>query len=149
MCIVTGDLFHSAVGDEVKDLYELVSSHSSVQFILTSGNHDPHLSDYPPNFNVSERYELGPFSFSHEPISNTEYYQFTGHLHPILKMNGKARNRVSLKAFWVRTNQCILPAFGYTTYGKTIQPGPEDLLLGAAPDQIIALNHSDFTRIQR
>lgn len=148
-CIIAGDLFHSNVKEELQHFYQFLNEHSSISFILTTGNHDSELTAPPDNLVICDRHQLGPFRFSHEMEEREDLYQFCGHLHPIVTVNGKAKRQLSFKAFWIRSNACILPAFGYTTYGLRVDPVKDDLLLAAGHNQLITIDQSNFSKIQR
>jgi metallophosphoesterase superfamily enzyme len=78
-----------------------------------------------------------PFVFRHDAAGETEVYALTGHLHPVVCMYGRGRDRLTLPVFWFRQNYAVLPAFGSFTGGYRIYPYQDDRVYAVVPDAVI------------
>lgn len=113
-----GDLFHSVFNVEFVAFGQAIAPFlGQIEFLLVIGNHDivPIAQFEAIGLKVvGHYYELPPFSFTHEPLSETELegkFNFCGHIHPGYRLSGKGRQRISLPCFYCEPNQMILPAF--------------------------------------
>jgi DNA ligase-associated metallophosphoesterase len=129
--LVTGDFFHSLANVEHQFLGEWRASLNDTKILLVRGNHEV----LPDNAYVDlgievvgKEYHIPPFSFIHErpPLSNTEGYWFTGHIHPGIRFEGKGRQSLVLPCFHFAANHCVLPAFSRFTGKHLIEPGEGD-----------------------
>lgn len=116
--LILGDLFHSNYNKEWLWFKALLMQHSETEFILIEGNHDILTTenyDSIANLVKLEILEEDNFIFSHEPKKNLTKLNFCGHIHPGLRIYGKARQSEKLPCFYRNTKHFILPAFGHLT----------------------------------
>jgi len=120
---ILGDLFHSYKNEEWDHFVDFLYRNGQIQFHLVMGNHDILSgSDYEriPMSIHEKTLELGPFVFSHEPLIETEKYNIHGHIHPAVRIKGKAKQSVRLPCFYFTETHGILPAFGIFTGNYTL-----------------------------
>jgi DNA ligase-associated metallophosphoesterase len=141
--IVLGDFFHGRVDPDepfIAAFAAFKQRHQTLEIAAIPGNHD----------RWSRGSELGkmihwldegtrdePFVFRHNATGETEVYALTGHLHPVVCMYGRGRDRLTLPVFWFRQNYAVLPAFGSFTGGYRIYPYQDDRVYAVVPDAVI------------
>ncbi len=129
--IFLGDLFHSHYNDEWEVAGQIIRHFSSCQFELVRGNHDI-MSQRQYERHRIEVHEasllIGNLLLTHEPMLEIPpgTYNLAGHLHPGIRLVGKARQSMTLPCFYFRKHQGILPAFGSFTGLARITPKKED-----------------------
>ena len=122
---------------------EFVLSFPSISFELVKGNHDIlGLDQFLDGFSkvYPDVLKIGPFSFSHYPMPEKGYYNFSGHVHPAIKVVGKGRQSVSLSCFAFAQDHAILPAFGTFTGRHHIEASQFTDLYVIADQEIIRFN---------
>jgi uncharacterized protein len=114
--IFLGDLFHSSVNSEWAAFELFLKNYPALPFILVKGNHDIIAAkNYEHgNFKVVHTLEFNDFVFSHEPIAHSKFV-ICGHIHPGVRLNGKAKQSLTLPCFYKTEKHFILPAFGLLT----------------------------------
>ena len=115
--LLLGDLFHSEYNNEWLWFKSLLMSYPNVQFVLVEGNHDilPRGTYQIENLLKIGRLEEQHILFSHHPIEQNQKLNICGHVHPGIRVTGKARQSVSLPCFVLSQTHFILPAFGDLT----------------------------------
>ena len=103
-------------------------THAAVSCTLVRGNHDSRAGDPPADLSISvvdEPYLIGPFAACHHPQSHATHAVLAGHTHPVVQLQGPARDRLRLPCFVVEERSAVLPAFGEFTGGHpvAVQPG--------------------------
>lgn len=142
--IFLGDLFHSEYNEVWMDLTQLIAQFSSSKFILVKGNHDildeTHYQQ--ANLEVVDEIKRRGFLLTHHPIeeSTDDLYNFAGHLHPSVRLQGRGRQRMKLPCFYFGKTQCILPAFGSFTGTMVMQPTAEDQIFVVLEEQVLQVN---------
>ncbi|MGA0941487.1 MAG: metallophosphoesterase, partial [Flavobacteriaceae bacterium] len=63
----------------------------------------------------------------------------SGHLHPAIRLNIGSSERRTLKCFYIKNNQLVLPSFGYFTGNARIKRSEVDQVYVIAEDQVIAI----------
>lgn len=138
-----GDLFHSSHNKDWDAFIEWRNFYNK-NVILTEGNHDILTERHYQKANLSLMpfLDFPPFLFAHIPNSkyNTSHYAFFGHIHPAVRLIGKARQEFRLPCFLVRENYAVLPAFGAFT-GNALQK-PID------SDQVFVINGNEVIKIE-
>lgn len=132
--VILGDFIHapsSYTAGVLDALYAWRSLWPDVMVSLIQGNHDRKAGALPADLDIdlvdsraSSQSFLGPFLALHEPseepISNTRL-ALAGHIHPVIRFDGKARDRLRLPCFVLNhkqaPNHLLLPAFGEFTGG--------------------------------
>ena len=118
-----GDLFHSALNIEWS-LFEQWVQTTSQEIILVSGNHDiiSPLKYEALNIKVIPELTLDAFLLTHHPEERDGFFNFSGHIHPAIKLSGLGRQSVRLPCFYKMEHQMIVPAFGEFTGTYTLEP---------------------------
>ena len=127
--VFLGDFLHAAAAQQagvLNPVRQWRARHVGLDCVLVRGNHDSHAGDPPAELNidvVDEPWPLGPFAACHHPQRVEGRWALAGHLHPTVTLNGRARDRQRLPAFWRSGGLLVLPAFGAFTGGSS-QPVP-------------------------
>ena len=118
-----GDLFHSSLNSEWALFEDWVHSITS-EIILVSGNHDIISPLKYENIHIKVISELviDSFLLTHHPEEREGFFNFSGHIHPAIKLTGLGRQSVRLPCFYKTESQMILPAFGEFTGTYTLEP---------------------------
>ena len=87
---------------------------SSLKIILIRGNHDiiPKYKFKQIGIESYEDLTIEKFFFTHHPKKINDFFVFSGHIHPGVKLIGKGRQLIKLPCFIYNKNQIILPSFG-------------------------------------
>jgi DNA ligase-associated metallophosphoesterase len=116
--IFLGDLLHAKPGRS-KEMFAALETwrrtRSEIEVTLVRGNHDRRAGDPPAGLCfdcVDAPYRMGPFVFAHHPVTHPEGYVIAGHVHPGIRLYGRARQRERLPCFLFSASVAILPAFG-------------------------------------
>jgi DNA ligase-associated metallophosphoesterase len=144
-CIIfVGDLFHSDINSEWDRFCAWRNQYREVDMILVLGNHD----DFP-----LEKYEevciavydkelrVGGFTFMHhpKPILEKDEYVISGHVHPVVKLQGLANQRLKFPCFYFGEQQALLPSFGEFTGGYNIEINDTDQVIAVVEDKLIRI----------
>jgi len=112
--LLLGDLFHSDLNSSWQGFVELRAKYGTMKFTLVTGNHDVlelvHYSD--ADIQLMPTLDRGPFHFTHHPSEHPSLYNLAGHIHPGIRMVGKAKQTIQLPCFFFGKDAGILPAFG-------------------------------------
>ncbi len=135
-----GDLFHSDYNIDWDYFCDWIEEFPDVEFILVQGNHDIlYKLDYlNAGLKLVDELVLAPFSFSHEKI-NSELYNISGHVHPSVRLKGRARQGLNLPCFYFSEKHALMPAFGTFTGFVSVKPSRSDQVLVIAENQIISV----------
>ena len=145
--IFLGDLFHSVYNDGWESFGQVRNAFAYCAFELVIGNHDilsriqyerHKITLHPENF------QLNNLLFTHEPLEEIPegVYNIAGHIHPGVHLRGAGKQSVTLPCFFVKGNQCILPAFGAFTGLASVQPKVGDKIFVVANGKVMATNGS-------
>jgi DNA ligase-associated metallophosphoesterase len=142
--MILGDLFHSEYNQAWLAFNDLLERYLDVEFILVEGNHDILEKSLYENSRLTVipgLLQKPPFIFSHEPLETVHegLYNLCGHIHPGVKMVGKARQSMRLPCFYFGDNTGILPAFGTFTGCATIQPLKGESVFVVGKDQVLCV----------
>lgn len=140
--IFLGDLFHSDINNDFSWFSLWREMHQQIEMVLIKGNHDflPIHFYQTLKMEVVDVMNLGPFKLMHEPPKETtEKYLLTGHIHPGIRINGKARQGITLPCFYFGENFGILPAFGKFTGKALLKPKSTDKIFVIAGDKVILI----------
>jgi metallophosphoesterase superfamily enzyme len=119
--IFLGDIFHSDYNDELKLLVQLTSKYLEIEFIVVRGNHDilPREKYIQARLRLVEGFiKIQGITFAHDYQEHDlmqHSYIISGHIHPGIKLTGKARQVLVLPCFYFTEQYAILPAFGSLT----------------------------------
>lgn len=143
--IFLGDLFHAREAHAPPTLAALANwreQYASLQLVLVEGNHDRRAGATPAALRIhteSDPWCVEGFAFCHFPRFIEAAFAFAGHLHPAVRLYGRADDSVRLPCFWLRDGLMVLPAFGSFTGGAYIEREPGDRILAVAEDRVLEL----------
>lgn len=140
--IFLGDLFHSKMNNEWNFFAEWTRTITQ-KIILVEGNHDIISKNYYMNLNIEIYSELiiDDFLLTHHPTERENLFNFCGHIHPGIKLNGLGKQFLSLSCFFRRTNQMIFPAFGEFTGNFNLIPKEKDKVYALAKGEVIEIKN--------
>ncbi|MBC8118495.1 MAG: ligase-associated DNA damage response endonuclease PdeM [Burkholderiaceae bacterium] len=144
--VFLGDLFHAreahATGT-LATLNEWRERYASIDLVLVEGNHDRSAGAAPPGLRIhteSDPWRVDTFAFCHYPRFVESTFALAGHLHPAVRVHGRADDSVRLPCFWIRGGApglMVLPAFGGFTGGATIDREEGDRVIAVAEDRVV------------
>jgi DNA ligase-associated metallophosphoesterase len=140
--IFLGDLFHSDMNNDWEWFKLWRQFHQHINMVLIKGNHDilPLHFYQLLNIEIVNSKMLGVFELYHDlPKLKTLTYIISGHIHPGIKLIGKARQGMVLPCFYFGEHYSILPAFGKFTGKAIIKRKENDLVYAIAGKKIIAV----------
>jgi DNA ligase-associated metallophosphoesterase len=140
--VFLGDLFHAREAHAPATLAQLAdwrARHAALDLVLVEGNHDRHAG--PPPALLGMRVEAEPWcvdglAFCHHPQTVPGASALAGHLHPAVRLHGRADDAVRLPCFWLRDGLTVLPAFGAFTGGASIARAPGERVIALAEGQL-------------
>jgi uncharacterized protein len=129
--IILGDFFHAEENFDLRIFEEWRKKNHKLKIQLIKGNHDIfsdniyNLLDIETfNFAVLNKFILIHNLKDEENIDGL--YKICGHVHPAVRVYGKAKQALTLPCFYFGKNFGILPAFGKFTGNYIIHPGEND-----------------------
>lgn len=146
--VVLGDLLHARRG-RCETTFEHIRSwrhqHVDTRMHLVRGNHDASAGDPPADWafechdepHISDTWH--PLVLCHIPKSAPGLVGLAGHLHPMVRLTGEARDSVRLPCFHLRNNVLTLPAFSPFVDGAAIRLTEDDAIYGICDDQVLKL----------
>ena len=140
--VFLGDLFHSDYNLDWLAFNDLLEELGAIDFLLVEGNHDilgEKRYQESKLCKIEGILEDGPFILSHEPLEEVKEgkYNLCGHLHPAVRMHGKAKQSMKLACFYFGDNTGILPAFGTFTGTAVIKPMKGEKVYVVAGEKVI------------
>jgi Predicted ICC-like phosphoesterases len=130
--VLLGDVFHSQHADELQAIAQWRNA-LGIDVRMVEGNHDRRAHDLAHALGIEvlrEDYRLGPWRLRHHPTRRSgDGYVLCGHIHPVVRTRGPARQSLRVPCFWIGRNQCVLPAFGGFTGGGVVRPATGDRVL--------------------
>lgn len=139
--VFLGDLFHSTLNKEWL-LFATWMEKISAEVILVEGNHDiiSPLKYEALGIKSTPEIVLRKFLFTHHPEERSGFFNFSGHIHPGVKINGLGRQQLKLSCFFRSKDQLILPAFGEFTGKHILIPQGDDEVYVVTKEEVICLN---------
>ena len=139
--IVLGDIFHSPKAAQSTDeqFQQTILNHPELKWSAVPGNHDRKIKllDCCPSLEILT--PATPFQeihLHHHPPEDVTIPSLSGHLHPVCSLP-VAKTLKRCRAFWLRQQRLILPAFGEFTGGCRVDPDPEDNLYLILANKVI------------
>lgn len=132
--IFLGDFFHAPQSHAPSTLAALRKwrlHNATLQCILIRGNHDLKAGDPPADLNftvVTEPYLMEDFALQHMPILHATHHVLAGHVHPVFRLMGKGRQKMTLPCLHHTPNLTLLPSFGAFTGGFLTEPNTQSQL---------------------
>jgi len=145
-----GDLFHSSLNAEWT-LFENWVKKIDAVCILVSGNHDiiSPLKYEALGIQVVDEIKTDGFLLTHHPEKQAGFFNFSGHVHPSVRLKGVGRQSLRLSCFYKSPNQMILPAFGEFTGTHTLEARSENEIFAIADDTVFKLEVQQKTGNKR
>ena len=108
---------------------------------LVAGNHDIIAPEKFQDLGIEifEELQLDYFLLTHHPTERDGLFNFCGHIHPAVRLQGFGRQRLKLPCFFKTSNQMILPAFGEFTGNHTLTPKKEDEIFVVVDNQVVKI----------
>jgi DNA ligase-associated metallophosphoesterase len=119
--VVLGDFLHAAAGRVAAldaAFLRWRKTHAGVAITLVRGNHDARAGDPPAAWGVTvvdDPHPLAPFVLCHEPAEPRTGYALCGHVHPGVRVTGRAHESARMPCFVLGRRRALLPAFGRLT----------------------------------
>ncbi|MFD0977072.1 ligase-associated DNA damage response endonuclease PdeM [Salinimicrobium gaetbulicola] len=138
--VFLGDLFHSSLNKEWL-FFEAWMENVSSEVILVEGNHDiiSPLKYEALGVKLTPEIILKNFLLTHHPEERPGFFNFSGHLHPGVRIKGWARQSLKLPCFFKTETQMILPAFGEFTGKHILSPKKGDEVFVITKEEVICL----------
>ncbi|WP_343487193.1 ligase-associated DNA damage response endonuclease PdeM [Allomuricauda sp. d1] len=135
-----GDLFHSHLNKEWQ-LFENWVEKTPAEIILVAGNHDIISPERFERLGVTiyKEWILDKFLLTHHPREREGYFNFCGHIHPAIRLEGFGRQRLRLSCFFKSASQMILPAFGEFTGTHVLEPTKNDEVFAIVEDEVLKI----------
>ncbi|MFD2517562.1 ligase-associated DNA damage response endonuclease PdeM [Salinimicrobium flavum] len=139
--VFLGDLFHSSMNKEWL-MFETWLKNIPAEVILVEGNHDiiSPLKYEALGVRITSEIVLHNFLFTHHPEERSGLFNFSGHIHPGVRINGLGRQQLKLSCFFKSKDQLILPAFGEFTGKYILIPQGDDEVYVVTKEEVICLN---------
>ena len=127
--IIAGDLSHSVANREMDLFRKWRKDFSSLEVHLAKGNHDILDNKWYEEVDIhvhNDPFVINQFSFVHDIAGvmiepDKKQFFFSGHVHPIVTINGRGRQSLTFPCFYFNKEFCILPAFSHFTGGYRIE----------------------------
>ena len=119
--VVLGDFFHAREAHApatVAALAEWRAAQRALDVVLIEGNHDRSAGAPPAALGIHVEREpliVDGIGLCHLPQFVAGAHALAGHLHPAIRISGRADDSVRLPCFWMRDGMTVLPAFGTFT----------------------------------
>lgn len=140
--VFLGDLFHARESHSeatLSALHAWRARYAELCLILVEGNHDLAAGPPPAELRLrveTEPWQVGPIAFCHHPQRLDNVMVLAGHLHPAVRLVGRAGDSLRLPCFWLRRGLTILPAFGCFTGAACIERETGDRVIAMAEDRL-------------
>ena len=82
---------------------------------------------------------LDGFLLTHHPEEREGLFNFSGHIHPAVRLKGSGRQSLRLPCFFKSKTQLILPAFGEFTGSHVIKKNSDHEVYAIADSSIIKI----------
>lgn len=131
--LVLGDLIHheKSLTASVVDKIASFRHQHPCELILLKGNHDRY-TIFPTIWGIVEEndFYIDDFFFGHEFQKEVTNYQFSGHVHPMMRLKA-GLDELRLPAFILDNEFCLLPAYSFLTGGQDVklEKGQEALVI--------------------
>ena len=147
--IIVGDLFHSHANKEMDLFTKWRKDLSNLNVRLVKGNHDILSKKFYSNAGIEvspEHFLQAPFCFTHdindrcdEIADPNQFYTFSGHIHPGIKINGYGKQTLRFPCFYFGHDYAVLPAFSYFTGLATLYPKKSDNVFALVEKNVIKI----------
>jgi len=144
--IVLGDLLHAKAGCQPGVLDAVAAwrrRRASLKIDVIAGNHDRRAGDPPPAWRCTchaDPLAVGPLLMCHEPRASDRFHVLAGHLHPAVRLAGRARQSLRVPCFHFADRLAVLPAFGAFTGCHAVRPRPGDRVFAVGPASVVEVS---------
>ena len=138
-----GDLFHSSLNKEWV-LFETWVAKIAAKIILVAGNHDiiSPLKYEGLGIQVVSEIQQDGFLLTHHPEEREGFFNFSGHIHPAVRLRGGGRQTIRLSCFYKTPHQMILPAFGEFTGTYVLEPQESTAIFATTGDEVFQVAYT-------
>lgn len=136
-----GDLFHSYENTEWLRFKDFIQTYPAIHFILVKGNHDiiPASRYFQLHIKVENEFIIDEFLLTHHPEERENFFNFCGHIHPAVQLQGVGKQSITLRCFLQKPQQMILPVFGNFTGNYTMRPSEHDQVFVIGDSEVVSL----------
>ncbi len=136
-----GDLFHSYVNTEW-NIFESWILNQTAKITLITGNHDIISEHKYAALGISTGTELtlDNFLLTHHPDQRENLFNFCGHIHPGIRLQGLGKQSLKLPCFFQKSDQMIVPAFGEFTGIYILEPEENDKVYAMTDKEVILVH---------
>jgi DNA ligase-associated metallophosphoesterase len=140
--VFLGDLFHapeSHARATLETLRRWRADNPALEMVLVEGNHDRRAGPPPAELGIrceQEPWRVDGLALCHHPGFVAGAHTLAGHLHPAVRISGRADDSVRLPCFWLREGLTVLPAFGSFTGGARIDREVGDRVIALADGRL-------------
>jgi len=142
--VVLGDLIHheKSLSPELIERIASFRENNPCELILIKGNHDRY-TVFPESWGIVEEQEMtvGDFFFTHEYQEKNKKFQFSGHIHPMMKFKSGS-DSFRLPIFMLSHKSCLVPAFSHLTGGQDMKLKPKQKAIAVTDDGLMPLESS-------
>ena len=121
--IILGDLIHheKSLSKGIISKVAHFREKNPCELVLVKGNHDRY-AQFPESWGIVEEpdFYIDRFYFSHDHNPKNPNFQFSGHVHPMLRLRA-GHDIMRLPTFLLDQSYCLLPAFSHLTGGQDIK----------------------------
>ncbi|MCU0636194.1 MAG: ligase-associated DNA damage response endonuclease PdeM [Gemmatimonadaceae bacterium] len=146
--LVLGDLLHAptSLAPETRLAIEAWRARrGALEITLVRGNHDARSGDPPRGLGITcvdAPYVLGPFHLHHFPTEGADGYALAGHVHPLVRLQGRGRQRLVLPCFAFGMRSGVLPSFGSFTGGSVVDLGDGARVFAIADGSVLPVTQA-------
>lgn len=137
--VVLGDLIHheKALSHGLIERVAHFRDQNPCELILIKGNHDRYTT-FPESWGILEEKDMtvGNFYFTHEIKPRIKKFQFSGHIHPMMRFRSGG-DQIRLPVFMVERNSCLVPAFSHLTGGQDLKLKENQKAIAVMPDGLM------------
>lgn len=133
--VVLGDFLHGKAVQRANATLDALARwrerHAKLRITLVRGNHDDRAGDPAQRFAidvVDQPFMLDGLYGCHDHDEIQRYLPgpvLHGHVHPVVRIIGRGKDRLRLPCFLVSKDRCLLPAYGAFTGGFVVQPNAD------------------------
>ncbi|MBX3354980.1 MAG: ligase-associated DNA damage response endonuclease PdeM [Phycisphaeraceae bacterium] len=139
--LVLGDLVHHRSGLTAEVIDRVTEWRRTFAGLveLVPGNHEATVRQLPEAWEVTRlasEVREGPFICLHEPEARDEGYLLGGHLHPMVRIEGRV-DRLLLPCFVIGVKRAILPAFTRFSRGVRVEAAVGDRVVAIADQALV------------